>query len=519
MSKIFYFLLLIAVPFCSYFITLQFCDDLVPFFAHHPKEYAYYFLGKPFFFWWIACAILTVCIWVFVYFTFLYKEPRKTLHGSAVWATRADIKELLKKDAKGNAIGTFEGYNLKISTHLLACAPTRSGKGVGCIIPACLSHPGSLIIFDPKGESYSITARRRAELGSKVCLIDPFNVTGSKKRASFNFLDTIDTDKKDCISKVSVLVDAITVGAEHGNHFDDSAKDMLELLILYVCAIRNSDTRNLKTVRELLLYSAADFERIVQDMVKCNAAFGVISGRASQYLAAMEQGAGKEQASILSTARRFTKFLDDPQITDVIMQSSFDLNNIKIDNISIFLVLPVDKIDLYKPIIRIFFSQALSAVMNTQVKPVYGDILFIFDEFTQLGHMAQVENGISFVRGFGAVFWIFVQDLSQLKGIYKKWQGFLANATRLFFGCCDVDTAKYISETLGKETLENVSITKEIETRGSVGRLLLTPDEVMKLQPTTLIAFISATPPVKFERITYFKNKSFLGMYDNNPFI
>lgn len=449
----------------------------------------------------------------------LWPRRKETLHGSACWAEYDDIAEFVQKSPeKGLALGRFGNGFLRVKTHVTTCAPTRSGKGIGGIIPAVLEHPGSLILFDPKGEGYAVAARRRKELKSVVCLIDPFGISGDES-SKYNWLDFIDTKNPDAISRVAVLTDMIATDAD-SNYFDDSAKSLLQCLILYVCSVGTETTRHMGQVRELLMLPLSGFTSLLKDMAQSQDAFGVIAKLANQFLSTQEQGAGKELSGVINSAKRFTAFLDDPRIVECLRASDFDLSKIKEENLSIFIVMPADKIEPYKAFIRVFFSQALSSVMATQQKPKYGDVLFLYDEFAQLGYMEQVENAVSLVRGFGGQFWIFVQDLSQLKGIYKKWQTFLANSTRLFYGCADIDTAKYISETLGKQTLESYSENLQTEgrTKTLVGRELLTPDEVLKLPPSEPIALLQGLPPVKLRRLCYYQDKEYKGQFDPNPF-
>src|SRR5690554_496613 len=93
--------------------------------------------------------------------------------------------------------------------HLMTIAPTGAGKGVGAIIPALLRHPGPVIVIDPKGENYAVTARRRRELGQRVVLLDPFYVTGARSD-SFNPLDLLARDDPGLADEAGVLADLLS---------------------------------------------------------------------------------------------------------------------------------------------------------------------------------------------------------------------------------------------------------------------------------------------------------------------
>ena len=152
--------------------------------------------------------------------------------------------------------------------------------------------------------------------------------------------------------------------------------------------------------------------------------------------------------------------------------------------------------------------------------------------------MKQIEDAVSLLRGYGLAFWVFIQDLSQLKGTYPKWQTFLANSAKSFFGTDDFDTAKYISDSLGKATIEF-----ETENSGKnagrgfsggggsmnsgsshgtsqqfTGRELLTPDEVMRLGPERPILLVRGERPYLVERINYLVDSEYAGLFDPNPY-
>jgi len=334
----------------------------------------------------------------------------------------------------------------------------------------------------------------------------------------FNWLDFIDTNSDDCISTSAMLADMLATDAEQ-NYFDDSAKVLLQGLILFVASAGTEETRHMGKVRELLTLPLSGFTKLLEDMAKSEAAYGVIARIANQFLATQQQGAGKEVSGVVNSAKRFTSFLDDPRIGQALSRSDFALADLKKKNLSIYLVMPPDRLHTNRAFVRAFFSLALSTMTATPSQPKH-KVLFIFDEFAQLGYMKQVEDGISLARGFGAQFWIFVQDLSQLQGVYDKWQTFLANSTRQFFGCTDIDTANYISQSLGKYTRPTSSknLSNNSVTVSYTGRDLLTPDEVMKLQPTEPIVFLQGKPPVKLQRLNYLKDREYRGLYKDNPY-
>ena len=184
---------------------------------------------------------------------------------------------------------------------------------------------------------------------------------------------------------------------------------------------------------------------------------------------------------------------------------------------------------------------AMAAMTRTSKRPKDGcPVLFILDEMAQLGTMDMMRKAVSLLAGYGMSVWMIWQDLSQLKSLYKEdWPSFIANAKiQQYFGINDHETAKYISEMLGKETIkiENTSSSSSISKKrfdfikatinknkskssSAKERSLLNPDEVRRLSRNAVLMFVQGIPPIIAERITYFNDVVFSGKFDKNPYI
>jgi len=419
--------------------------------------------------------------------------------------------------------------------HVVTVAPSGSGKGIGAVIPNLLEYPGSCLVLDVKGENSAVTARARLEMGHQVYQTDPFGLNNTHS-ARFNVLDRLDINHADCVSESAVLADSLVVSEAKSkdDHFDESAKTLLQGLILHVVAEKEPQHRNLGEVRRLLTTDEETLLTTLAEMASGEAtAFG-LPARAANTLMSMGD---RERGSVLSTARRHTAFLDDPRIADALSYSDFDLTKIKSDPMTIYLILPANKIVTNARFVRLFISSVISAITESSQQPRHR-VAFILDEFSQLGYMKQIEDAVSLMRGYGLAFWVFLQDLSQLKNVYPRWQTFLANSAKTFFGTDDYDTAKYISDSLGQATIE-YSTESTGSNRGlgfSTGgassnqgkssglsqkldrRLLMTPDEVMRLGPEHPIVFIKGEYPYQLDRINYLFDPEYIGKFDPNPY-
>lgn len=473
------------------------------------------------------------------------------LHGSAQWGDLAAMRahghvsarQALGLNAReaGFALGrirqasTGEDARFRYAGHVLTCAPTGAGKGIGAVIPNLLDYPGSAVVLDLKGENYAVTARARRERGQRVCLVDPFGVTGHPSHA-FNWLDRLDVRSPDCVAEAAALADCLVIldRSEGSSHFDETAKHFLQGLLLHVAGLKDKNLgATLPEVRKRLTSDPEAFLGLLADMAADeDAAFGIPARAANTLMGT----ADRERGSILSTARKNTAFLDDPRIAASLSRSDFTLDRLKTEPMTVYLVLPPAKLAANARFVRGFIGSALAAITASHQQPKH-KVAFFLDEFAQLGHMNAIEDGISLVRGYGAAFWIFVQDLSQLKAVYPKWQTFLANTAKQFFGTADYDTAKYLSDSLGQTTVEfatesqsknagasfggqNASFNRGRNDGSSqhyTGRALLTPDEIMRLGPRPIV-LINGEPPYLLDRLDYRTDPEYRGQADGNPY-
>lgn len=453
-------------------------------------------------------------------------------HGTARWAGLEDLEkaELLKNT--GVILGRFNhpaGSKLVSwdqPGHLLTVAPTRSGKGIGAIIPNLLVWPGSVIVTDPKGENFAVTQRIRRSMGQRVFNLDPFEVCGPTSR--FNPLDAMDPASIDVADDARVLADALLVssGDPRAAFWEDNARSILQALILYTLSEAPRDKRHLPNVRHLLMCGPEEWEQVIGRMRESTAAHGLLS-RLGNSIAQMSE---KTLQDVLSTAKASTDFLDSPRLEKALSSSDFDLADLKAGDLSVYLILPPDKIQAYSRFLRLVIGAALQACTRAKSLSPY-PALFLLDEFAQLGHLEKVKQAYTLLGGYGVKIWAFLQDLAQLEHSYKEGaQTFLANASvKQFFGVSDTKTSEEVSKMLGEQTItvDSYGSNQGRSAAGSssgtsdnlsqTGRSLLKPDEVRRLSKTHQIIIVQGENPIFGEKITYYKDDFFKGRYDRNP--
>ena len=429
--------------------------------------------------------------------------PVLDTHGSAAFGSaQAAAARHLAPAAPADAfvLGTVRGAprgvdpRFRQDGHILTCAPTGAGKGVGGVIPNLLDYPGSAFVLDLKGENHAVTARARRELGQHVILVDPFGLTGTQAHG-LNWLDALNPDDPDVVSRAAALADMLVVtdGADSDSHWNDTARELLRGLLIYVAGLP-SERRSMAELRRIVTAWQDELADTLADMLADPARGQRIPARAA---AAHLNRPERERGSVLSTVVRHTAWLDDPRLCAALARSDFSLADLKTTPMTVYLAIPPDRLRACLGFVRGFVGLALDGITASRPGRAHR-VAFFLDEFGQLGRMDRLADSVTLLRGYGAQLWVFVQDLSQLKAVYPRWQSFLANTSQQFFGTADYDTARYLSGALGQQTIRyethsaSVSSGKHAVGPSNMssstgehlqGRPLLTPDEVMRLGP------------------------------------
>ena len=452
-----------------------------------------------------------------------------TTFGSARWMDLRSVRRMTR--GTGLVIGRENrrrGRLLRYGgpAHLITLAPTRTGKGVGTIIPNLLLVDRSMLVVDPKGENAATTWYARSCLGP-LHVLDPFGIT-SRPTAACNPLDQIDSVAPDAAEDAARLADALVTDPPHQiaeAHWNEEAKALLTGLILHIAADEPPPRRNLATLRDLITLPADHFERLLIAMQDNPAAGGLIARAANRHLAKDH----REASGVRSSAQRHTHFLDSPRMTAVLGYSDFSFAALKKGTTTVFLVLPPDRISTYSRWLRLMVSQAMTDLARASIQPP-APVLFLLDEFAALGWLEPVEQAMGLMAGYGVQLWPILQDLHQLRGTYGARAGtFLSNAGLVqVFNVNDTDTAEWVSRALGEatESYETGSMGKTRQhnrmgagssSTGSashlVRRALLTPDEVRRLPPDSEILFAAGAPPIFARKLRYYADPEFRGLF------
>lgn len=455
----------------------------------------------------------------------LFRKDRGDSHGSARFASKAERKAFQSEDGLliGRDIGTGKLMRYDGPAHLLTLAPTRAGKGVGTVIPNLLTVPRSVLVIDPKGENAKIAGEARKRFGA-VHILDPFGVTGLPASA-YNPLGRLDAESLDLGEDAASLAEALVMdppGQQSDAHWNEEAKALLSGLIMFAVAHEDQDRKTLATVREYLTLPPEKFRALLELMQDSAAAGGLIARAANRFLGKSD----REAASVMSSAQRHTHFLDSPRIVAATARSDFQFSALRHDLTSIFLVLPPNRLDAYSRWLRLLVAQALQDIARDAEAAQAGSqrlkqpALFLLDEFAALGRLEAVERAMGLMAGYGLQLWPILQDMSQLRDLYgARANTFVANAGVLqTFGVNDFETAKWLSQSMGKETIGYQTESHRpgdiaTATQHIAARDLMTPDEIMQIEPSVQLLRVQGKPVIIAKKLRYFADREFDGLY------
>lgn len=454
--------------------------------------------------------------------------------GSSRWAKPEDLHKKKLFDLDGIRLGmAFNGdievpISYKGDSHLLTVAPTRTGKGTTQIINNLLTYEGSVLVIDPKGENAMITAKARQDMGQKVMLVDPWDIApiDGIETARFNPMDWLLDNLTDLAENCMILAEAIVVPTIGGGEpfWKDEAKAFIIGVLGYLATHPDEEgCRYLGRLRDLLLLDGDDLTELLNKMMQSPHHFIASAGA---------RGLQKDEkllSNVIASVQAETHFLDSPCIRESVSQSDFKFEDLKTEKLSIYLVIPADRIHAFNRWTRLMIQIAITVnARNIADKPEQ-PVLFILDELPALGKMPVIEQSYGLMAGFGMQLWGFVQDLSQLEGLYGKgWQSFIANSGMInYFGSRDRMTSEYFSALCGETTVWNFSsalsrafgrssssngitssstTTTHTDTRAASQRKLSYPDELMRMHETKQLVFIDNMYPLIATKTPWFED-------------
>ncbi|MCP1469588.1 type IV secretion system protein VirD4 [Sphingobium sp. OAS761] len=451
-----------------------------------------------------------------------------TTYGSSRWAKRWEIARAGLFRNAGVFLGRHGSEYLRHDgpEHVMAFAPTRSGKGVGLVVPSLLSWTGSVVVHDIKGENWTLTAGWRARFSH--CLL--FNPTDARS-ARYNPLLEVrqgPDEVRDVQNIADILVDP--EGAlERRSHWEKTSHSLLVGAILHV--LYAEEEKTLARVATFLSDPQRSFAHTLRRMMATNhlgtkehpQVHPVVASAAREVLNKSEN----ERSGVLSTAMSFLGLYRDPIVARNTSSCDWriaDLVDAK-SPVSLYLVIPPSDISRTKPLVRLVLNQIgrrlTERLEGDPKKSRKHQLLMMLDEFPALGRLDFFETALAFMAGYGIRAYLIAQSLNQISKAYGENNAILDNChVRIAFSSNDERTAKRISDALGTATELRAQrnyaghrlapwLSHVMVSRQETARPLLTPGEVMQLPPADELVLVSGLAPIRAKKLRYYEDRNF----------
>jgi len=480
------------------------------------------------------------------------------VHGTARFQTELEIRRnglLPRRDhpSSGAYIGGWTDARGRTHylrhdgpEHCIVIAPTRSGKGVGNIVPTLLSWPSSCLVYDEKGELWEMTAGWRAQhAGNLVVRWEPGAVAGS---AGFNFLEEVRLGTPHEVAEAQnialALCDPKGEGIDAADHWGKTSFDLITALILHELyqARAEGRTASLADVAHALSNPDQKSDELWEEM-RTNR--HLVTGAHPVVAAAgrdMLDREVRERGSVLSSAKTCLLLFKDPVVAQNTAHCGFrlfDLMNLE-RPVSLYIVTRGADKERLRPVVRLLLTMAMRVLMGVELKfeggqpvmPHKHRLLLMLDEFPSLGRMQLLEGALPKCAGYGIKAFLAAQDREQMFRAYGEHQSITANChVRIIYAPNEWSTAKWVSEMAGNTTIVKEDVTESgtrfgplrnvSRTYHQLSRPLVTPDEIMKLKKPVkagdgrilaageMVVFVAGEPPIAGTQILYFLDPIF----------
>ena len=466
-------------------------------------------------------------------------------HGSARWATTAELQRsgLLRDtgvvlcqtndaifqtrlDSHGNPRIVFRRAGRLIRhdgpEHVFCFAPTRSGKGVGLVVPTLLSWPHSVLVHDVKKENWALTAGWRRQF-SRVWRFEPTAIDSLRFNPIMEVRKGLN-EVRDVQNVADILVDP-NGGKDTRDHWQTTAHSLLTGAILHVLYAEHDKT--LSGVARFLSNPEATQTQTLERMLRTAHVEGAPHPAVAQVAREMMSKSENELSGVFSTAMACLGLYRDPVIARNTAASDFRIADLMNGDapVSLYLVVPPSDLARTRPVIRLVLNQIgrrLTESMQAGARAAYKHrLLLLLDEFPSLGRLEFFESALAFMAGYGLKAFLIAQSLNQLEKAYGSNNSILDNChVRVAYAPNDDRTARRISDLLGQATEKRLHrsysgsglfLSNRTESEQEFGRPLLTPAEVNQFPQDEGILLVGGLLPYRARKVRYFLDPRFKG--------
>jgi type IV secretion system protein VirD4 len=466
-------------------------------------------------------------------------HPRRPLHGDARFATSVEIAraglftDRVRSLQPSILIGRHRGQFLALPGQLsvMLSAPTRSGKGVGVVIPNLLNWPDSVVVLDIKGENYDITAGYRAEHRQAVYAFSPFDEGARSHR--WNPLSAVRT------SPLHRVGDLLTIGQvffpnDAGTSSEAFFNDQARNLFLGLGLVLLESPELPRTIGELLRQSSGKGRSlkdhlgglITQRQADASSTSPPLSDECVDALQRLLSNSENTLSSVVATFNAPLTIFADAVVDAATSADDFCLEDVRRRRVSIYVRIPPNRLANARPLLNLFFSRLVH--LNTQQLPEQDpslrvQCLLVNDEFAAMGRVGVITHAAAFLAGYNLRLLTVVQAMSQLDAVYgdKEARTFATNhGLQILYAPREQRDADEYSAMLGhfteRATSRGRSRSFSQHGHSSVSRneseqrrALLLPQEFKELGSERLVVIAENCKPILGEKIRYHRDKVF----------
>ena len=475
---------------------------------------------------WIASGVAGAAIVVPA--AMLYSPARRSLFGDARFATRGEIRKAGLLGDKGIIVGKMGKKYLLFDglQHAIISAPTRSGKGVGIVIPNLLNWPDSVVVLDIKQENWDITSGYRRKYGQACYLFNPAATDYRTHR--YNPLAYISSDPNfriDDVQKIAGMLFPDQAGTDI--IWTATPRSLFLGIVLYLAETPDKPLTLGQVLRETLMDGdgSAYFARIIRDRAAGGNPLSAVCVRAlNSYISISSD---KTRAGVMASLRSRLELWMNPLVDAATSANDFDLRDVRKRRMSIYLGVTPDNLERMAPLLNLFFQQLID--LNTRERPnqnpaIQHQCLLLMDEFTAIGKIGILSKGISYIAGYWLRMMPIIQSPSQLVEVYGQdaAQNFTTNhALNIIYPpkASETVAARDISEWLGYQTVKGRSESRgkglftkksKSENVSDQRRALLLPQEITGLGQERELLVLENVPPILAKKVRYFEDPVFV---------